>query len=80
MIRGIAILIAAAALACAVPAAAANPDGVRQACASDAQRLCGGLHKHKLRQCISAHQADLSSTCKGALAAAHLKAKELKPE
>jgi hypothetical protein len=79
MIRTLALLVAAAAIASAVPAAAANPDTVRQACAADAQRLCGGLHKQKLRQCIRAHQADLSGPCKAALAAAHLKAKELKP-
>ena len=61
-------------------AAAAQVDprnNVRQACSADAQRLCPDREGRS--QCMRAHQADLSQSCKDALAAAHLKAKEIKP-
>jgi hypothetical protein len=59
------------ALAAAAPIQA-QPVSPRTACAADIAKLCPGAQpgNGSIRQCMMAHQADLSDGCKSAIAAA----------
>ena len=40
---------------------------MRDACASDVQKLCPGLEKNEVRECLKTHRGQLSDECKTAL-------------
>lgn len=71
------LLTACAALAIAASAFAANAQeqapagggGMRGACAADREKLCAGIERPQVHECMRSHSDQLSEGCKAAIAA-----------
>ena len=63
-----ALAIAACAFSSAMAQAPAGPS-VREACAADMQKLCAGLERPAVRECMRSHMDQVSDGCKAAIAA-----------
>jgi Golgi apparatus protein 1 len=68
------VFLSLAVLVGVVPAAQAH-GGAMAACKEDARKLCGGVEpgEGRIRECMKAHEADLSDACKAAVAQAKAK-------
>jgi len=57
----------------ATPAQRAAASALRDACKADYDRLCSGVRPGggRILQCLDAHAADLSASCRAALPQAH---------
>ena len=49
--------------------APAGGGGIREACAADMQKLCAGIERPQMRECMRSHSDQLSDGCKAAIAA-----------